>query len=62
MKHILKLIQDNSLYKLKLYLFICFTIINSIYANNQLRIINADYLESINKNNQNIQKLHGNVI
>jgi len=33
-----------------------------IYANDQLRIINADYLESANKNNQTIQHLHGNVI
>ena len=62
MKHSLKLIHGNSLYKLNLYLFIYIIIINSIFANDQLRIINADYLESINKNNQNIQKLHGNVI
>ena len=33
-----------------------------IYALDQLRIINADYLESVKKNNQTIQNLHGNVI
>ena len=48
--------------KFKKYLFILYLIINSIFANDKLQIINADYLESFTENNQTVQKLHGNVI
>ena len=58
----MKINIGKRLFKKLKKIFLLYIIIQSSFGNDKLKIINADYLESYKKNNQTIQKLHGNVI